>query len=293
MSTNYQRQISQTPKARPSSSYNRQTPINSQKREKLKELLIAKFVKRFNTPHYENLIRSEVTTFIFQEKLTEKDLIQFEQKLKKLIEDSDNKAKLKTTLEAKTVNAVVEESKKETIKGPIIVKKEIPKTPSVNIKKAQSLLDKMGLDYEEINDFKLRKLFNEQRPVNKINMNNDEWTEIAHYKNKVNAEFLRQQQLEEHEKKLRTRATYLQQMEEKKNKKEIEKMRDRTYHEATMDNIARLYNRELEEAKTLKDKKEVEREIRDRQIQENVERKVNEFTVNRVYDKQISKYLLI
>jgi trans-2-enoyl-CoA reductase len=112
-------------------------------------------------------------------------------------------------------------------------------------------------------------------------------------KYKVNAEFLKQQQLEEHEKTLRTRATYLQQMEEKKNKKEIEKMRDRTYHEATMDNIARLYNRELEEAKALKDKKEVEREIRDRQIQENVEIKVNEFTVNRLYDKQISKYLLI
>jgi hypothetical protein len=281
----------QTPKPRPCSAYNRNTPLSNQKREKLKELLIAKFVKKFNTP-YEILIRSEVSTFITQDKLTDKDLNNLELKLQKLINETNNKANLTNQLETKTINKILDDSKlekAETVRETMYV----PKTPHYTVEKASNLLNQFGLDYSEINDYKLRKLFNEKKPVNKITMNNDEWCEIAKYKNKVNEVFLKQQALEEKERKLKQRAVYLEQMEDKKNKKQLEKAREQIYHEATMDNVARLYQREIDEVRTLKDRKDDEKQIRDKQIQENIERKVNEFTNNRVHDKHLSKIMLI
>jgi hypothetical protein len=278
----------QTPKQRPSSAYNRNTPLNNQKREKLKELLIAKFVKKFNSPKHEALIRNEVSSFITQDKLTDKDLNNFELKLKKAIEVVDHKTTLTKGLENRTVN-MIEES--EPIEEPRMSQtvREVPKTPNYTVEKAQNLLSQMGLDYDEINDFKLRKLFNEKKPVAKITMNNDEWCEIAKYKNKVNEVFLKQQRVEEHERKLKQRAVYLEQMDEKRNKKHLEKAREHIYHEATLDNVARLYQKEVDEAKTLKDKRDDEKQIRDKQIQENIERKLGEFTNNRVHDKHLSK----
>jgi len=77
---------------RPNSANSRNSnlTIQIQKREKLKSLLIEKFIKKFSAKEYKNLIQTEVSDFITKEKLTENDLKNFESHLSQLIQQDKN-----------------------------------------------------------------------------------------------------------------------------------------------------------------------------------------------------------
>ena len=80
---------------RPSTPKSNNTPISLQKREKLKSLLIEKFIKKFNANDSLDIIEREVSNFISKDKLTEVDLKNFENKLNKLINESKNIKEIK------------------------------------------------------------------------------------------------------------------------------------------------------------------------------------------------------
>ena len=60
--------------------------IPVQRREKLKSLLIVKFIKKYGLQSAEALIEEEVTKFLKGEKLTDTDLQNFDKKIKNLVE---------------------------------------------------------------------------------------------------------------------------------------------------------------------------------------------------------------
>jgi len=61
--------------------------INIQKREKLKGLLITKFMKKYGIKNPELILENEITKFLLGEKLTDSDLKNLDVKLKKIIMD--------------------------------------------------------------------------------------------------------------------------------------------------------------------------------------------------------------
>lgn len=104
-------------KNRPNSANSRatNTSMQLQKREKLKSLLIEKFVKSFSEKEYKYLIEAEVADFITKEKLTEIDLKNFENHLANLISKSISNNELNHNLD--NYSSVPEVENKHTLRN--------------------------------------------------------------------------------------------------------------------------------------------------------------------------------
>ncbi|MCQ2817979.1 MAG: hypothetical protein MJ252_12005 [archaeon] len=72
--------------------------INLQKREKLKGLLITKFMKKYGINHPEKILEDEITKFLQGEKLNDADLQRLDAKIHRLLLEKKNKEDLKSTL---------------------------------------------------------------------------------------------------------------------------------------------------------------------------------------------------
>ncbi len=72
--------------------------LNFQKRQKLKDLLITKFMNKYGLREPEPRLESEVTKFLQGEKLTDVDLQRFDSKLKKMFQTRRDNQNLKSTL---------------------------------------------------------------------------------------------------------------------------------------------------------------------------------------------------
>ena len=76
-------------------SFSRDKLINVQKREKLRDLLITKFTKKFGLKIPEPIIVVEITRFLENEKLTDIDLKRLDERIKKLLMESSKLHSLK------------------------------------------------------------------------------------------------------------------------------------------------------------------------------------------------------
>ena len=76
----------------------RERLMNTQKRQKLKELLIDRFSKKYNLGKNRILIEGEITRFLQQEKLNDVDLQRLDAKIKRIITQDISKKTLKKTL---------------------------------------------------------------------------------------------------------------------------------------------------------------------------------------------------
>ena len=72
--------------------------LNFQKRQKLKDLLVTKFMNKYGLKEPEPRLESEVTKFLQGEKLTDVDLQRFDAKLKKIFQIRGENQNLKSTL---------------------------------------------------------------------------------------------------------------------------------------------------------------------------------------------------
>jgi len=77
---------------------NRDKLINIQKREKLKGLLITKFMKKYGIKNPELVLEQEISKFLLGEKLTDGDLKNLDEKLKKIIMDVKQEEDIKKGL---------------------------------------------------------------------------------------------------------------------------------------------------------------------------------------------------
>lgn len=77
---------------------NRDKLINIQKREKLKGLLITKFMKKYGIKNPEMILEEEISKFLLGEKLTDNDLKNLDDKLRRIIEDVKQEENIKKGL---------------------------------------------------------------------------------------------------------------------------------------------------------------------------------------------------
>ena len=76
----------------------RERLLNLQKRQKLKDLLITKFMQKYGIKHPEELLEDEITKFLQGEKLTDADLKKLDAKIRNLLKDKADKENLKNSL---------------------------------------------------------------------------------------------------------------------------------------------------------------------------------------------------
>ena len=72
--------------------------MNNQKRQKLRNLLIERFSKKYKIENNKNIIEDEITKFLQQEKLNDVDLQRLDFRLKKLVSNNNSKTNLKASL---------------------------------------------------------------------------------------------------------------------------------------------------------------------------------------------------
>ena len=72
--------------------------LNFQKRQKLKDLLITKFMQKFGMTQPEKVLETEITKFLQGEKLTDVDLQRLDAKLKKIFQSKRAKQQLRSSL---------------------------------------------------------------------------------------------------------------------------------------------------------------------------------------------------
>jgi hypothetical protein len=261
------------------------TPFNKSKRDKLKELIIAKIIKKLNIQlDNESLVRREVSSFITKDTLTENDLIQLENKIKKMITDQNLRTK-------EIVNAIEEEiasPKRETKSVANETRQSFHKTEN------EKILSQTGINYNDINNFQLRKLLKDDKePLKRIELNEDEWTAIEKHKNNVYLQQLKERREKERLAKEKAKETYFSQMEETKLKKELNKATQNEHYRNILGTVEKMKKREIDETNIMKEKKEKEKQIREIQIKDNLSRKVNDFAENRKYDKNLSNIFLL
>ncbi len=81
----------------------RERLMNTQKRQKLRDLLIDKFSHKYNLGRNSSLIEDEITKFLQQEKLNDVDLQRLDNRIKRIISQDISQRNLKDTL-TKTLN---------------------------------------------------------------------------------------------------------------------------------------------------------------------------------------------
>ena len=84
--------------ARPNLANPKERLMNTQKRQKLKELLISKFMQKYNVKNPNEILSPVITEFIQQEKLNDVDLKRLDIRIKNLLKDKNSKDNLKNTL---------------------------------------------------------------------------------------------------------------------------------------------------------------------------------------------------
>ena len=76
----------------------RERLLNMQKRQKLKDLLITKFMQKYKIKNYEKIMEEEITKFLQGEKLNERDLKKLDMKIKSLLKEKASKENLNDKL---------------------------------------------------------------------------------------------------------------------------------------------------------------------------------------------------
>ena len=76
----------------------RERLMNNQKRQKLRELLIDRFAKKYNILKNKEIIEGEITKFLQQEKLNDVDLQRLDRRIQKIISENNAQKNLKSTL---------------------------------------------------------------------------------------------------------------------------------------------------------------------------------------------------
>lgn len=76
----------------------RERLLNLQKRQKLKDLLITKFMQKYKINNYEKILEDEITKFLQGEKLNDQDLKRLDIKIKGLLKEKATKERLKEKL---------------------------------------------------------------------------------------------------------------------------------------------------------------------------------------------------
>ena len=268
--------------AKPRSLINpRECLINQPKRKKLKNLLMTKFIEKYNIKDPNEFLDLVVTQFIQGEKLNDIDLKKLDLKINRLNKEFNNKSERKNTLQNLS---------------------SIPLKTEININKNSSS--------NILNNFSNKKNIKNKNKANQIkNLKNDfpsltpsnkmiSRTESNIFKNKGENQYLNtisrnkiktpEEELAELEKELTE-----EQLEENKNK--IYKRIDFTYQgdewSAIVNYNKNMYQRQLKEEK-MKDleMKKRTKQCLDIQIKEKLKNKLNDKLKEKEFDEKINLY---
>jgi hypothetical protein len=280
MSYNFLRSKSKDPKE---TCTNTQRLATMQKREKLKGLLITKFMKVLGIKHPEKILEDEITKFLQMEKLNEADLKRLEERINKLLNEKKHKESLRSTLETVT------DQHNYNIKLPDIETQSVCKS---KVSRASSKADQIcrANDCEDLDE----SMDSHRPPVQRLDFSGqgDEWNAIAMYNQKVFLEEKKQEKLKDQEVKRRTREDLDNQVKHKFRRMNEEYYMTKEHDQQVLTHLDFLNRLEEEKQAEIKRKKLVEKDNRDHQLRDEKLRKKIEINKEKKYEKELVKALV-
>ena len=281
--------------------------LNLQKRQKLKDLLITKFMQKYGINNPEQILEDEITKFLQGEKLNDVDLKRLDLKVKNLLRQKASKEKLKNSLtqslQENTLNqnqVVLPkiESKKEvdnnTINtiSPTIIKNQPTRltTEPSNLKEQPKLsssvytpLNTMGpksykIKYKKPEEelAELEKEFAEEEEKKNKNYERldfttegDEWSAIAKYNRKIYEDQIREERIKDNEIKRRNKEDLDLQIKQRLRKEYEDELKEKEYDAIIKEHQKKMDELEKEKQEQIKKQIMREKESRDEQMRQN------------------------
>ena len=270
---------------RQNSSNPRSYLLNQPKRQKLKNLLMSKFIQKYNIKDPDEYLDLVLTQFILNEKLNDTDLKRLDLKIKKLNKEFNNKSELKTDLEniyqkpIKTeVNSIIKDSTINQTLNDNNINTEL--NNNKNIQNPQNKIRNLKNEFPSLNTYSSQ--------ISKTESNIKKRGHSSYNNNRtLNTIKTPEEELAELEKELKEEEL----LENKNRYKRI----DFTYQGDEWAAIVN-YNKNLYKRQILEDKlKELEvqrrtKECLDIQIKEKLKKKLDEESQEKQFDEKIKKY---
>lgn len=284
--------------------------INNQKREKLKQLLVQKYRKMFGGFANENIIESEVSSFLMRDKVNENDLKLLEKRIQSRLTQEQEQENLRQNLtnQPKTQKnretIPLEESKVNPVSSNVVLP-DIANSDNRSVHSAMSGASDLSkfnergpgdkVMEEEIRDFKkintMKKDTKPRGPPIDYSKYNDEWDAINMYNKKLFEQEKLINRIKDKEVQRRTKYDLDNQVKQKLKKMYEEKLKEKEYDVIMTKHLQKL--NELEEKKKQEIKKRMlkEKESRDKQLKDEYVRKRIEVLKNKKYERELVKSL--
>ncbi len=237
------------------------------KRDKLKNLLILKYMKMFGLTEESRLLNEQVGKFLEKDKVNDADL----KKLEKHLAVTFNKKEL---LHPTTVNQQTNNEQVNNVNLPPIENK----TAGSGLGKTTSHIAAMELNDDDL-------FMEDGRNKKEIHKNGDEWNKIISYNKKVFDNEKAQKEQKVKEQKISTKVNLDMQINEKNAKNQEEAIENQQYFNYILNDVARYNKTEKEKQEEIKRKMFKEKEIRDIQLREEKKRKKKESQLELEHDK--------
>ena len=298
----------------------RERLLNLQKRQKLKDLLITKFMQKYGIKHPEELLEEEITKFLQGEKLTDADLRKLDAKVRNLLKDQADKENLKNSLtkslqessikpnlhmeDNNTLNSNRGKSQQKilptepginTLQQPNVSSSYNPMYTNTNRSTSKSYSKRIyKKPEEELAELEAEFAEEEAKKNSKYERldfteEGDEWAAMAKYNRKVFEDQIKEERIKDNELKRRNREDLDLQIKQKLRKEYEDELKEKEY-----DNIVREHQKKMDEEERkrqelIKEQIMKEKESRDAQMKADYVRKRIELLKDKKFEKSLVK----
>ena len=268
--------------------------LNIQRREKLKALLITKFMKKYAIKDSEIMLKEEVSKFIEGDKLTEHELKLLDNKIKSLVTKKNDQDDLKQNLTNRNplivknngLDQLIIENKNDMNDNVSVVSKM---SGVSKLSKYEKRRDSMRMSENLDDGLSHYSAFKETDRLN-FNDEGDEWNAIAQHNQKQFEEEKIMKRYKDKEIKKKTREALDGQIKGKITKLKDENVKNRVFDDVLLQHVEYLNGVEKEKLKVVKDNNNKEKISRDILVKDEHKRKVEDFKKERKFDKKLSIY---
>ena len=296
--------------------------LNFQKRKKLRELLINKFMDKFGLKQPDQTLENEVTKFIQTEKLTDRDLQRLDAKLKAIFDHRRKQLELKTNLtntlldknkklnlnksqpdllpNIKEQNNTLQQSQDNNLPNLTNTINQNPPPKKLRPSASVEMIPRQRKIYrnpeEELAELEAEfaeeeKKKNKKRNFIRIDFSDvgDEWQALAKYNKKMYEQHIKEEREKDAEVKKRTKEDLDNQIKQKLKMIYEEKLKEKERDKIFQEHLKKIDQIEKEKQEALKQQIMREKKNRDAQIRDEYVRKRIDQLKQRKFENNLIK----
>ena len=294
----------------------RERLLNLQKRQKLKDLLITKFMQKYKIKNFEKALEDEITKFLQGEKLNDQDLKRLDIKIRGLLKEKATKDRLKEKLTQtlQNKNDILPKIESKNIDDNTLAPRiTSPKPKILTTEPIVNTLQKKSLStstYSPINTYgskrryknpeeelaELEAEFAKDEQANKrsykrldFSGEGNEWSAIAKYNRKIYEDQIKSEKLKDEELKRRNKADLDLQIKQRLKQEYENELKEKEYDKIMEAHQNELDEMEKKQQEALKKQLMKEKESRDEQIRQNYILKRIETLKEKKFEKSLLK----